>query len=1003
MKATMTVQAYVNQAWLDITEYVVVSDNLTMKWGMSDNTPFSRVAGTGTITFSLDNTSKYFSPISGSALTGFSEGTMVVVTLSYGCAARKYLARISSIKPIPDRLGKRLSSVVCVDLIDNISKYPIVNPAIQINKTAGSAIQSIVSLLPIQPQATDYSSGVTTFPTVYDAVTTRTKAISEINKLTMSEFGFFYIKKDSTYGETVVFEGNHDRTGLDTLGLLPKCNEPVYIQSSDGINIQASDGTNLISNEYTTYDDPAIYSDTMSDPTEIDHGKNIINYLTVNAYPPRYDTSNQVLFKLNSVIQVASGDTVTIKGNYINPSGGNPIAGSAMINPVAGSANDYNMNASSTGSGTDITAYLVPISIVNGAEGFTHTYRNTYTGIGYIDKYQCRGLGVYKNQPISYVSQSTYSQNIYGSQENSLDQKYQVNLNTGKVEADKIINSEKKPRQRINKISFWADRDEHLMYSMLTIDVGSLVQITESQTGSNAWYHVQGVEIIVKPGGQIMFSWILREFLCLSMGLSMVSCCFSGSAASDGIDYGKLPQVQNLTNRTMEAWIYLNADTTPTGNGGIISIFGSDSNGVYVATTSNNRIKVWIYGTGHVGTWTTPNSSLTKQVWTNVIVERDNSSESNIPVVYINGVAQSLTESDTFAGTIPDESGCNLYVGNILDYEGKWSKPFNGKIYDPRVYNRLLSAAEAVTRYNSGTPDKSLVKSGLVFQGGCIPTFDANHFIDYLYTDPKVTDNIYGCVGSLSGSPTIAQDSLSLTPINVDFQGTTDGIEFGHVAEVTDLTTKSISFWEYIPADDINPGYPISFHDESYTSGWRVQNNNGYLSFGQQYTGGSLTSGYWHTSNGSIYNAWAHYVVTYTSGSANDPIMYINGTSGSITELITPSNSVSPESTAQLIVGNINVPGYSHVPPYTWNKPAKGKIQYMAIYNRILSAAEVTTLYNGGTPSYPSITNGLVFAPMNVIATDLAQYQGKSLNTRLKLFDSINYHYGTPHGAPVGG
>lgn len=112
----------------------------------------------------------------------------------------------------------------------------------------------------------------------------------------------------------------------------------------------------------------------------------------------------------------------------------------------------------------------------------------------------------------------------------------------------------------------------------------------------------------------------------------------------------------------------------------------------------------------------------------------------------------------------------------------------------------------------------------------------------------------------------------------------------------------------------------------------------GFTTFGGQWSIAIPSTGAWH-----------HLAWTYDAGStANDPIMYVDGSSVTVTEVQAPSGTLLTTGTAFLI-GNRN-DGIRH-----WN----GKIAEVAHWNRILSAGEIATLGTSGfTPG--CIKSGLV-------------------------------------------
>ena len=123
-------------------------------------------------------------------------------------------------------------------------------------------------------------------------------------------------------------------------------------------------------------------------------------------------------------------------------------------------------------------------------------------------------------------------------------------------------------------------------------------------------------------------------------------------------------------------------------------------------------------------------------------------------------------------------------------------------------------------------------------------------------------------------------------------------------------------------------------------------NDNGYLAFGQGFT---TQFGQWRTPPSAIsLTGWFHVVVTYDNTSTtNDPVIYINNTSQTITELDTPSGTASTN-TNQYTIGNREVDEA---------RGFDGEIDEVLIYNRILTQLEVNQHCNSG--------NGLLYVYEN--------------------------------------
>ena len=144
-----------------------------------------------------------------------------------------------------------------------------------------------------------------------------------------------------------------------------------------------------------------------------------------------------------------------------------------------------------------------------------------------------------------------------------------------------------------------------------------------------------------------------------------------------------------------------------------------------------------------------------------------------------------------------------------------------------------------------------------------------------------------------------------------DFDGVDDFIKVGPSAEVNNLfaTGGTISAW-------INPdswgeaGYGRIIDKASTTfgpngPGWALQvTSSGAILFEH---GFSSAAGDWITSGGvvSLSGGWYQVTVVYNASTpATDPKIYINGVQVAVTENLTPSGTITDDSSLQLTVGN---------------------------------------------------------------------------------------------------
>jgi len=919
--ATAQLYAYISAAWVQLDEV----QPITALWGLPDNNPASFIADVGDVIFQLDNSTGQYTPGGPSALAGWKKGIPFKIVFTYASDTwNRFYGTISDIDIRPNNKDKK-AYITVTDWMDYATKHSFVNPGIQTNKRSDEAVTSIVSDIGVAPLATDYDTGAETFATMFDAVKPETPIYAELSKISLSELGPIYLKKDKTNGETLVSESSNTRHGwsrghnpsvvtfdssiiedfeavygehiinrmlvsayprklatvsspktieLD-IGLtaqlasdLPDTNysdgvdfavgeynagvstvrtwiKPTFTQlPSSGIKfisaklrlvpvLDQSDSARTLSahrclrtvvhtdatwNEYsetsnfwgtagcsnsTTDYDGATPLGTLSVPASPTLGTALemeftaagvtefqkmydgtytnngiilfvdtqsndqIYYAGINHETPGYKPViiltyyRDVLFSLADEIVIGSGQTVTIKGNYSDPDSGLRVNAQTMVTPEE--QKDYTMFTATGGGGTDITADLAQTSIVYGSEGFTHQVTNNNERVGYINKYNCRGIGIYYHSPIEYVAENSSSITDYGDASGYINQKYKTDLYSGRVFVDSVVDEFNQPKMVLNWISFTANKSDVHMRAFLDTDVGDVRHIDIDELGIDAYFYIQAIEFTLNEG-LIICKWYVKAALSLLGGLAPLAIEFDGGS-TDGINYGYLPKVSNLTTRSWSVWIYLDDD--PVSREyifGALSSLASDlgageyGSGYRISVYTGRKIEFSQAHTGASsadGIWRTPTNSVPLTTWTHILITHDITTPTTDPIIYIDSTAQTLTEVQTPVGSVSAEDANALVLGNNKSAVYNYDSAFDGKIYDPRIYNDIKTAGDAVTLYNSGVINETLVTSGLVFQGFQCKTGDLDSYIDVALTSSLLLrDNIFGAIGTPNGTPT---------------------------------------------------------------------------------------------------------------------------------------------------------------------------------------------------------------------------------------------------------
>lgn len=251
--------------------------------------------------------------------------------------------------------------------------------------------------------------------------------------------------------------------------------------------------------------------------------------------------------------------------------------------------------------------------------------------------------------------------------------------------------------------------------------------------------------------------------------------------------------------------------------------------------------------------------------------------------------------------------------------------------------------------------------------------------------------------------------ALGMSQLAVEYTGGSGGaVDFGTLPYLgaKSLGQMSISAWVYVEN-------PVSTSFFTVIDNINASGLNGY-SFELRGSAGAQRTMYFQAdqyvypnyyssflSNVGVVpvDQWAHIVVTYQFSAASAPIFYVNNSTVSISSSTYGSGALQDDKPTRLVVGNrISSSGYGS----DLASGADAKLKDVRIYNRILTAAEITTLYNGGTPDMNLVTDGLQFQAFVVPTFRLSSFTDATLTSSMKVRDRIYGVVGTPHGSPIG-
>jgi hypothetical protein len=219
----------------------------------------------------------------------------------------------------------------------------------------------------------------------------------------------------------------------------------------------------------------------------------------------------------------------------------------------------------------------------------------------------------------------------------------------------------------------------------------------------------------------------------------------SGSIVTNGTNqYISIPQISTAnTNITMQAWVYVNLNTTGTfikngtGGGGYSIGIG---NGAYDQVGSN--VVMLLYGRGWIGTGVSYGTA----GWKLVTLTLDGSSTAK---AYVNGsLIGTYTWPTPTSPSGPLNLGANIGDGNIY---------YNGKFAAAYFYDRALTLAEITQNYNAFATKTTAYNSNTI-------TISAS-------SAPTVTVNGDGCINKTTLSTTSGLSSYTWYKDNVVISG----------------------------------------------------------------------------------------------------------------------------------------------------------------------------------------------------------------------------------------
>ena len=409
---------------------------------------------------------------------------------------------------------------------------------------------------------------------------------------------------------------------------------------------------------------------------------------------------------------------------------------------------------------------------------------------------------------------------------------------------------------------------------------------------------------------------------------------FNGTGASpEAVDYNvktaATTGLQGTTALTITARIKINA--APTAQGTILSKgvqSPTPSACIYNLLIDSSARLVMRVSNGTVTRTYTSGDGLSLNTWYNIVATWNGTTDTF--VFYVNNLVLDGGKSGTAIATLNVLTAKIFEIGeDVATATHRYG--FNGLIDDVKVYNVVWPPAKVAADYiknNSNILQTNSLDKGLIaaFPLNRSTQQSATTFID---TTP------YARVGTSANAIALAADQKGLTGGAMTFNGTTDTIPINNWTSFAEFQNAlTISAW--IKPNSIGEGLGAANWGTIVNKSTSVTGANGFsYNFASN---GSLViavNGSGRYSDILTMGQWLHVVVTvdnYTRIATH----YVNGVVSGVPGAVNPLTGIT--TTNPFTIGN-----RSTVADRTFD----GQISDVRVWNRVLTAAEIKSLYKG--------------------------------------------------------
>ncbi len=548
--------------WTDVS--VDLAGEIRLHYGIAGTGPSDRVASTGTLSFTLDNSEKnsalkrgYYSPNHANKRGGFALGIGVRLTLIPRWASVA-IATTSVANPsvVTTATPHGLVTGDRVVIAGHTGSTPAVNGAYTVTVLSSTTYSIPVNVTVGGTGGTStkenrYYKFVGTLDSIRPAAsivgerTTRCTAVDWMN----------HAARQKVTGLTVQTGKRSDELFTLLVNSLPTPPAAVEVQTGQDTYAYALDNTrdeaNVVLTElqrlamselgYIYVKGDTVQGGTLvfesrkrratatanldtfvdvADIIDVDAPQTletVLNKVQVITHPRRIDAAaTTVLFKLANAVPIGPGSSIMILGAYRDPLQESArVGGTDMQTPVAGT--DFAANTAADGSGT---AILLSVVAEFGGNGVRFTVTNNSGLSGFITLLQCRGRGIYDYQNAILEATDTDSTVRYGENVATVDMTYQSDPAVGSEACLYLVNLYRDPTTHVNSVQLFApNTDVALIERILRREISDRIGIVEQMTGlktstdgsatATVGFFINAIDLVIGERDHISASWLL--------------------------------------------------------------------------------------------------------------------------------------------------------------------------------------------------------------------------------------------------------------------------------------------------------------------------------------------------------------------------------------------------------------------------------------------------------------------------------------------------------------